>query len=73
MKTWLDRHAIPQWRIAHRLWSVRIAVFWSVFSGLWVAFPAFQGAMPPVLFAELCVGFSLAILFARLTHQPGLD
>ena len=68
----LDQHAAPEWRVAHKLWSVRIALFWAVVAGLWVALPAFQGYVPPVPFALLCVGFSLAICVARLTNQPGL-
>jgi hypothetical protein len=59
----------PLW---HRLWSVRIAIFWAILGGLWVALPAFQVYIHPVVFAVICVGFSLAILFARVTKQPGL-
>jgi len=47
-------------------------VFWAIFGGLWVALPAFQAWLHPIVFAMLCVAASLAILFARLTHQPGL-
>lgn len=72
MTDWLDKYAAPEWRIAHKLWSVRIAILWAVVAGLWVALPAFQGWLHPVPFALICVGFSLAILFARLTNQPGL-
>lgn len=67
-----DLYATPEWRIAHRLWSVRINIFWAIFGGLWVAVPAFQIFLPPLWFAMVCVGMSLAILFARLTNQPGL-
>lgn len=69
----LDRYAVDNWRVAHKLWSVRIAIFWSIFSGLWVALPAFQGVISPIYFALLCIGFTLTLLFARLTHQPGLE
>lgn len=68
----LDTYAAPEWRFAHKLWTVRIAIFWAIFGGLWVALPAFQNFLPAFWFAVACVGFSLAILFARLTNQPGL-
>jgi hypothetical protein len=69
---WLDEHAAPEWRIAARLRSVQVSMFWAVVGGLWAALPAFQSYVPPVKFALLCVGFSLAILFARFTGQKGL-
>jgi len=62
----------PEWRVAHRLWSVRLAVFWMIFSGLWVALPAFQGWLPPLRYALVCIGFAVAIGVARLTNQKGL-
>lgn len=69
---WLDDHAAPEWRLAHRLRSVQVAIFWAVLGGLWVALPAFQSYLSPVRFAAISVGFSLAILFARFTGQKGL-
>ena len=73
MKAWADKWLVPEWRLAHRLWSVRIAIFWSLVSGLWVAWPAFQYYVTPLPFAISCMIFSLVMLGARLTHQPGLD
>ena len=67
-----DIYATPSWRFAHKMWSVRIAIFWAIFGGLWVAVPTFQNYLPPFYFACVCVGMSLAICFARLTNQPGL-
>lgn len=69
---WLDDHAAPEWRIAHRLRSVQIALFWAVLGGLWVALPAFQAYLSPIRFTEFSVAFSIAILFARFTGQKGL-
>ena len=68
----LDDHADPVWRQFHRLRSVQVALFWAVVAGAWVALPAFQGMVPPGVFAGFCIAFSLAICFARLTKQPGL-
>jgi hypothetical protein len=69
---WLIRHLDPDWRVAHRLLSIQVAVFWAVVSGLWVAIPAFQSYLSPTHFAELCIGFALLIMIARLTNQPGV-
>jgi hypothetical protein len=51
---------------------VQISVFWAVVGGLWVALPAFEAYVDPKWFAVIAVGFSLLILFARLTNQKGL-
>lgn len=72
MAAWLDTHAAPEWRIAHRLRSIQLAILWAVVGGLWAALPAFESYVTPIRFAALCVGFSLAICFARLTGQKGL-
>jgi len=72
---WVDRirpYMADDAHLWHRLWSVRISIFWAIWSGLWVALPAFQGYVPAPVFASLCVFFALAILVARLTNQPGL-
>lgn len=73
LAAWLDRHADPNWRNAYKLHSMWVAGFWGVVSGLWYALPAFQNLMPPVNFAILCVAFSLAMVFARFTKQPGVE
>jgi len=70
---WLDSHAAPEWRVAHKLWSVRLAVFWGAVNGLYAAWPAFIGAVPPLEFALISVGFAVAIALARFTRQPGAD
>lgn len=75
MHAWLDRlrpYLADDAHLWARLWSVRIAIFWAIFSGLWVALPAFTYWVPAPVFALLCVFFALAILVARLTNQPGL-
>ena len=68
----LDKVAAPDWRMSHKFWSVQLSMVWAVVGGLWVALPAFQSWLPPIHFALVCIAFSLAILFARLTNQPGL-
>lgn len=68
-----DRFLVPEWRLAHLLWSVRIAIFWTALAGLWIALPAFQDYFDPIHFAILSVVCSVSIGVARLTHQPGLE
>ena len=72
MALWLDAHAAPEWRIAHRLRSVQIALFWAILGGLWVALPSFQNYLTPFHMMFISVGFSIAIMFARFTGQKGL-
>ena len=69
---WLDAHDAPEWRIAHRLRSVQIALFWAVLGGAWVALPSFQQYLTPFHMMFISVGFSVAIMFARFTGQKGL-
>ena len=69
----LDRHAVKNWRSAHKFWSVWLAFLSSVIGGLWVAVPAFQYVLRPTHFALLCVTISLAALVLRLVRQSGTD
>jgi hypothetical protein len=69
---WKARYLDPDYKVWHKLWSIRLAVFWGIVAGLWAALPAFQSYVDPVWFAILCVGFAIAIGVARLTNQPGL-
>ena len=69
---WLDAHAAPEWRIAHRLRSVQITLFWAVLGGAFIALPSFQNYLSAFHMLMISIGFSLAIAFARLTGQKGL-
>ena len=60
-------------RVWHRLWSVRLALFWGCVSGLYGAWPAFQDVVPLPCFAGLSVALGGLIAVARVTRQPGLD
>jgi len=73
IKAWLDKFADPDWRSAHKMWSVRISLFWAGLSGLWVALPAFQGVVDPFVFVILCIVVSMVVCIARLTNQQGLS
>lgn len=68
----LDLYADPQWRQAHKFWSIQLSFFWAVVSGLWVFIPALQGLLSVQHFLYVCVGMACLICAARLTNQPGL-
>lgn len=70
---WLIKHLDPDWKVAHKLWSIRIAVFWMLMTGAYMALPAFQDYMTPFHFLYVCLAFALAMGIARLTNQPGLS
>ena len=73
MIKWLDKFGDPEWRKAHRFWSVQLSVFWGLLSGIWAALPAFQVLIPPVHFVVLCAAIAILVAVARVTNQPGLD
>ena len=70
---WLIRHLDPDWKVAHKLWSLRIALFWMLICGLYMALPAFTNSIDKFWFTGICIAFTFAIGIARLTNQPGLD
>ena len=71
-KAWLDTHFHPDWRKAHKLWSIQLVIVSSIFYGLWAALPAFQEYMPPTRFALACMIVSCAIGLCRLIRQKAL-
>ncbi len=68
MKDWL----IEGWQDVLKFWSVRVALFWGCVSGLYLAWPAFAGAMSPVVYAAISIVMAAAIAVARVLNQPGL-
>jgi hypothetical protein len=62
-----------QLALVHKLWTVRISFVGAILSGLYAALPAFQAYVSPAQFAMLCVGFLVAIVFARVVNQTGID
>ena len=69
----LDRHAVPEWRRAHHLWSVQIAVVWTCVQTAYACLPYFADLLGPLRLSLLSIAFAVLLLLARLTHQPGLD
>ena len=67
---WLIRRLDPQWKLAHKMWTIRVAVLQAVLAGLWMAVPAFQDYMPPMAFALACVLLAVALCIARLYRHP---
>lgn len=68
----LDKVLIPNWRQAHKLRTVQVAVFWTVVFALWSSLPAFTYLIPVHYFLIANMVFALAVLYARLTKQPGV-
>lgn len=69
---WLDAHAAPEWRFAHRLWSVQLSLFWAFIGVLWVTFPAFQNLVSPFVLVLIGTFIAFLLVLARLTNQKGL-
>ena len=63
---------IPDWKQAHKFWSVQITVLGAIFSGIWVAVPAFQSALRPRDYAVLCITVSVVTVVLRLLDQPSV-
>lgn len=63
---------IPEWKTAHKLWTVQVAVLGMIATAALYALPAFMGAFQPMTYAALCVGFCVLQLVARLADQPGV-
>lgn len=65
---------IDNWRaILARAWSIRIAIFWGIVSGLAAAWPALDEVVPIRLFVAGSVLISVALVVARVTKQPGVE
>jgi hypothetical protein len=56
----------------HRLWSVRLSLFWAAVSGLAAAWPAAADKVPLSVYAGGMMVAFVVIAFARVTKQPGV-
>jgi hypothetical protein len=63
---------IPDWKFAHKFWSIQISIVGAILSGAWVALPAFQYIVPPREFVLLSIAVSVAVVVARMIDQPNL-
>jgi hypothetical protein len=69
---------IDDWRlISTKAWSARVAIsgamFWGAVAGLYLVWPAFADVLPLWFYAIGGVLMSIALVFARILKQPGLD
>jgi len=68
----LDKVATPDWRLAHRMWSVQLSVLWALLCGFYAVLPALQTWFSPLQIVLISMGCALTILVARLVNQPWL-
>ena len=64
---------VPEAHLWHKLWSIRLALFWGAVCGLYSGWSAFQGVIPAPIFAAASVLMCAAIACARVMKQPGVD
>lgn len=57
----------------HRLWTIRVGLFFGAFNGAMIGFAAFNGYVDPYLFLAVNVFGWMALIGARLLHQPGAN
>lgn len=57
----------------HKLWTIRLALFWGAVCGLYGSFAALQDILPAHWFIGLSVFMNMAIVVARITKQPGVS
>ena len=72
-QVWLDKYADPDWRLAHRMWSVRLIVLYGLLNGAYGAWPVFMEYVSPFWYALINVGLAVAVGLARLTNQSGFS
>ena len=72
MEKWFQYRLARDIRFVHKMWSVRLMVIGALVEGAWAGWPAFQNAVPPGHFMGVCIGLSMAALFARITGQKNI-
>lgn len=60
---------IPEWRTAHRMWSVRLGVIAALLYGLQPIIPHWEGVIPDWAYASLASLVAIAGVVARLLPQ----
>lgn len=62
------------WRDFHRLWSMRVGIFFFVLNGALLGLAAFSGTLNPLLFLALnMVGYGLQGAMRLLKQAPKVD
>ena len=61
---------IPDWKYAHKFFSIQISIVGGILCGLWIALPAMQVLFPPREYVAFCIAVSVAVVVARMVDQP---
>lgn len=69
LTAWLDRHLDPEWRHAHKMLSVQMALVQAVLNGVYSGVYVIQEYVTPLEFIGINVGLSIALLACRLVNQ----
>lgn len=64
---------IPNWKKLHKFYSTWVAVFWMGLNMLYGTFWTLQELLPTWLFLTINFGMFGALLWARVTKQPGVS
>ena len=65
---------LPDWRwLVRKTWSIRLAIFSALLSGIEVILPLFVDAMPRNVFAVLSMIAAIGAGVARVMAQPKMD
>jgi hypothetical protein len=60
---------VPDWKRAHRWFTVRLAVLVALLSGVSASLPAIAAEIPPKLYHWIVFGLAIAIGFGRVIAQ----
>ena len=70
----LDKRFVAGWRFKlRRLWTIRIALFWTALSAVAGVWGALVYELPTWLYMLLGVTMNVSLGIARLMKQPGVD
>ncbi len=61
---------IPEWRKAWKLSSLQIAILTAIINAAALGWTAFDGHVPPVLWASVNMFLGVAVAVARVIPQP---
>lgn len=72
MIAWIKRHLATDAAQWHRLWSMRLVIFWAAFNGALMGLWFLYGYVNPLLLFVLTISGYVTIGIARIYKQPGL-
>ena len=72
----MTRWLVPDWRQAHKFWSVQLIVLGAIFTGVASVLGAFGGSLwvqdHPFAFLGIAAAVNVAALAGRLVDQPNV-